>query len=42
MIFNPRRLSGPSRPVRKLITVLRGWIAATSYRPERHYMRGGR
>ena len=42
MIFNPRPLSRPAQPVRRIITVLRNWIAATTYRPERHYMRGGR
>lgn len=42
MIFDPRRLSRPAQPVRRILSLLRGWVAATTYRPERHYMRGGR
>lgn len=42
MIFNHPRVGRPAQPVRRLISALRGWLAATTYRPERHYMRGGR
>jgi hypothetical protein len=42
MIFSRQFLGRPVRPARGIISILRGWVTATGYRPERHYMRGGR
>ncbi|MFZ6761254.1 hypothetical protein [Pseudoroseomonas sp. WGS1072] len=37
------RLAPTSPPLRRRVTrLLRRWLGQDAYRPERHYMRGGR
>ena len=42
MTLHPLPPNRASRPVQRILALLRGWVAASTYRPERHYMRGGR
>jgi hypothetical protein len=42
MISSRRSLRRPVQPVWKILSLLRNWVTGTAYRPERHYMRGGR
>jgi hypothetical protein len=42
MISSRHSLGTPVQLVRRIIFILRRWIAPAKYRPERRYMRGGR
>jgi hypothetical protein len=42
MISIIRSLVRPAQSMRKIISILYSRVTATTYQPERHYMRGGR